>query len=170
MATSVIDQAALVQAVLLDVDGVLTDGRITYTADGTELKSFHVQDGASIKLLAQHGIEIGIVTGRQSVMVERRANELGINHLVQGAASKPQALAQLCEAGFPDLNICVIGDDLQDLALFQLPAVCLTATVSDAHPAVLAKADFVTERGGGEGVIVELAMLILKAKGLWEHG
>ena len=102
-------------------------------------------------------------------MVERRASELGIKHLAQGAASKPEALASLIDAGFPDNNLCAIGDDLQDLSLFALPSVCLRATVRNAHPSVIAQADFVTERAGGDGVIVELAMLILRAQGLWEH-
>ena len=160
--------AARIQGVILDVDGVLTNGQITYSDSGEERKSFHVQDGASIKLLQQHGIEIAIISGRKSPAVNRRAEELGIKYVIQGAHSKSQALDELLNAGFCNDNLCAIGDDLADLELYARENVTLKATVANGHPVVRARADFVTQRGGGEGVIVELAQLILQAQDRWD--
>ena len=161
------ESASQVRGVVLDVDGVLTDGRIIYADNGSEAKQFHVRDGASIKLLAANGIPAAIITGRRSEVVSRRAKELGISHVIQGAANKPDALSQLIIEGFPDEGLCAIGDDIQDLALFDHPAVCLTATVADAHPAVRQAADMITLGAGGSGVVVELAEVLLRAQGKW---
>ena len=156
-----------VQGLILDVDGVLTDGRITYADDGTESKHFHVRDGASLNLLQAEGIPVAIITGRSSPMVARRAEELQIRFLVQGAASKEAALHELIEQGFPANNLAAIGDDLQDLQLFQSPAVTLKITVADAHPVVIQAADFTTHGAGGSGVTAEIATLLLTAQGKW---
>ena len=161
------DLAQSIIGIVLDVDGVLTDGKIIYGSDGSEYKHFHVQDGGSLKLLAAQGIALAIITGRSSSIVQRRAEELGIVHVSQGADDKASALDQLIAEGFPAKNLCAIGDDLQDLQLFQHPAVTLTATVANAHPTVLSKAQFVTQREGGSGVIVELGELILRAQQRW---
>ena len=161
--------ASTIEGIVLDVDGVLTDGKITLTSDGNELKSFHVQDGGSLKLLASQGIALAIITGRQSTIVERRAKELGIAFVQQGVDNKASALDQLISDGFPASGLCAIGDDLQDLQLFDHRGVSLAATVANAHPAVLSRAQFVTQRPGGAGVIVELAELILRAKKRWPH-
>ena len=157
------------RGIVFDVDGVLTDGRIIYTDDGHELKQFHVQDGASIKQLMNHGVEVAIITGRRSPIVARRARELGIEHLVQGADAKQDALDQLIAAGFPDTELAAVGDDLQDLALFSHPSVTTSITVANGHPDVITKADVVTQRSGGEGVVVELARAILIAQGKWPY-
>ncbi len=156
-----------VRGIVFDVDGVLTDGRIIYTDDGRELKQFNVQDGASLKLLAAHGVEIAIITGRQSSIVERRANELSINYLRQGADSKGAALDDLIQQGFPATDNAAVGDDIQDIALFEHPSVTLALTVPNAHPATLAQAHYTTQRKGGDGVVVEIAQLILTAQGKW---
>ena len=161
------DLAQSINGIVLDVDGVLTDGKIIYGSDGSEYKHFHVQDGGSLKLLAAQGIALAIITGRSSSIVQRRVEELGIVHVSQGADDKASALDQLIAEGFPAKNLCAIGDDLQDLQLFQHPAVTLTATVANAHPTVLSKAQFVTQRAGGSGVIVELGELILRAQQRW---
>ena len=161
--------ARSIEGIVLDVDGVLTDGKITYLSDGSELKSFHVQDGGSLKLLASQGIAIAIITGRESNIVERRAKELGITFVQQGVDSKASALDQIIDNGFPAADLCAIGDDLQDLELFNHDAVSLAATVANAHPAVLDRAQFVTRRQGGAGVVVELAELVLRAKDRWPH-
>jgi len=163
------DIAANVRGVVFDVDGVLTDGRIIYTDDGRELKQFHVQDGASLKLLQQHDVAIGIITGRRSPMVARRARELGIRHVRQGVTSKPEAFAELVAEGFPADGNCMVGDDLPDLELFEHPGFALAATVPNAHPAVLARAHFVTSRSGGEGAAVDIAQLILTAQNRWPY-
>lgn len=161
--------ASTIEGIVLDVDGVLTDGKITYTSDGHELKSFHVQDGSSLKLLASQGVALAIITGRQSTIVERRAKELGIAFVQQGVDNKASALDQLISDGFPAAGLCAIGDDLQDLQLFDHGGVSLAATVANAHPTVLRRAQFVTQRPGGAGVIVELAELILRAKERWPY-
>ncbi|MEM7096868.1 MAG: HAD hydrolase family protein [Pseudomonadota bacterium] len=162
------DIARALSGVIFDVDGVLTDGRITYSDDGHEYKSFNVQDGASIKALMNAGLQVAIITGRSSSMVSRRARELGIEHLKQGVDNKAQALDDLIkEEGFPAANLAMVGDDMQDLALFKHSAVTLRATVANAHPLVSRQAQFITQRRGGEGICVELAWLIMTAKGIW---
>ena len=160
-------RARAVRGVVFDVDGVLTDGRIIYDSNGAEQKHFHVQDGASIKHLMRHNIEVAIITGRSSIMVERRASELGIRFLEQGNDNKSAALDKLVGNGFPDGQLAAIGDDLADLSLFEDPRVLLKLTVPNAHPAVLQRADFVTQRRGGEGVAVEISQLILTAQDNW---
>ncbi len=151
-----------------DVDGVLTDGRITYSDDGRELKSFNVQDGAALKLLRSQGIEIAILTGRQSSMVSRRAAELGIEHLFQGLDDKAPALRKLCDdLGVPLEAAAHVGDDLADLPLFDLCG--LGISVPNGHPTVIARADHITQTSGGAGVARELAEDILKARGAWPY-
>lgn len=159
--------AGAVRGIVFDVDGVLTDGRIIYTDDGHELKQFHVQDGASIKLLQQHDIAVAIITGRRSSMVARRARELDINFVQQGADSKAQALDTLIASGFPASGNAAVGDDIQDLPVFKHHSVSLAVSVPNAHPAALQSAHFVTSRAGGDGVVVEIAELILTAQGKW---
>lgn len=148
-----------------DVDGVLTDGRITYTSDGAELKSFNIQDGLGIKLLQNAGIEIAIITGRTSPMVERRAAELGIKHLIQGREDKLTALSTLCEElKIPLEQSIYVGDDLPDLkAILSAGVGC---TPADANRHVKAKADYCCTLAGGYGAIREICELTLEAKGL----
>lgn len=167
ISTDLASLAEAVRGIVFDVDGVLTDGRIIYTDDGHELKQFHVQDGASIKLLQQHDIAIAIITGRRSPMVARRARELGINFIQQGATSKSAALDDLIADGFPASANAAVGDDMQDVEVFQHDSVSLALTVPNAHPAALQSAHYVTKRAGGSGVVVEIAELILTAKGKW---
>ena len=160
--------AAEIRGIVFDVDGVLTDGRITYTDDGHELKQFHVQDGASLKMLARAGIALAIITGRRSPIVSRRARELGIQYVVQGADNKANALDKLISDGFPHTHCAAIGDDMQDVALYDHAAVSLSMTVPNAHPLVLERAQFVTQREGGAGVVVDIAELILGAQDKWQ--
>ena len=155
------------RGIVFDVDGVLTDGRIVYTDDGHELKQFHVQDGASLKLLIQHDIAVGIITGRRSPIVARRARELGINFVIQGAGSKAEALDSLIADGFPDDQLAAVGDDVQDLTMFTHTSVVCGISVPNGHPQVLKVADWVTERAGGTGVVVEIAQRILTAQNRW---
>ena len=147
-----------------DVDGVLTDGRITYTSDGAELKSFNIQDGLGIKLLQNIGIEVAIITGRTSPMVERRARELGITHLIQGREDKLTALSALCEELDIPLNQSIyVGDDLPDLkAIISAGVGCAPA---DANENVKAHADYCCTLAGGFGAIREICELTLEAKG-----
>jgi len=161
------DLCRSVRGIVFDVDGVLTDGRIIYSDDGHELKQFNVQDGASLKLLVSQGIDIAIITGRRSPTVARRARELGISYLRQGADTKRTALDELIARGFPENDNAVVGDDIQDIPLFEHPAVSLALTVPNAHPAVLQRAHYVTQRRGGDGVAVEIAQLLLTVQGKW---
>ena len=160
---------ATLEGVVFDVDGVLTDGRITYTDDGHEIKSFHVQDGASIKLLQEHGLTVAIITGRRSPIVARRARELGVDHIVQGAASKAAALDQLIESGFPAGANAAVGDDIQDIEMFNHTSVLVSITVPNAHPTVLDQAHWTTQRAGGEGIVAEIAERILKSQDKWPY-
>jgi 3-deoxy-D-manno-octulosonate 8-phosphate phosphatase (KDO 8-P phosphatase) len=160
--------ARRIKLLSFDVDGVLTDGRIIYADDGREIKAFNVQDGSAIKMLAAEGIEIAILTGRDSPMVARRAGELGIRHLEQGLEDKGPAFQALCDRLGISLNETAhVGDDLADLVLFDLAGFSIS--VPNGHPAVKARADHVTETAGGEGVARELAELVLRARGTWPY-
>ena len=161
--------AARIDGLILDVDGVLTDGKITYNNKGEESKNFHVRDGSSIKLLLKNGIDIAILSGRNSQSVERRAEELGITKIVLGAESKLKGFRELREKGFASQEILAIGDDLADLELFSHPDISLSATVEDAAEFIKSKVDFVTEKAGGNGIMFEIAELILTSKDLWPY-
>ncbi len=165
--TDIRQRAADLTGIVFDVDGVLTDGRIIYSDDGHEFKQFHVQDGASLKLLHKNGIAVGVITGRRSPVVARRMRELGIDSVIQRAADKGAALDALIDDGFPAKHLAVVGDDVQDLAMFRHDSVSLRITVPNAHPEVLALADWVTARAGGEGVVVEIAQTVLQAQDKW---
>mgnify|MGYP003316375965 CR=1 FL=1 len=158
--------AARIDGLILDVDGVLTDGKITYNQRGEESKNFHVRDGSSIKLLLKSGIDIAILSGRTSHAVEKRAEELGITKIVLGAESKLRGFKKLRERGFASQKILAIGDDFADLELFSHPDISLSATVEDAAEFIKSKVDFVTEKAGGNGIMFEIAELILTSKDL----
>ncbi len=155
--------AARIQLLVLDVDGVLTDGRLWFSADGEALKAFHVRDGAGIKAVLAAGIQVAIISGRESMMVSRRAAELGITHVHQGVSDKAAALTTLmgrlrCAK---DATACV-GDDTPDLSMMALSA--LPVAVADAHPAVRAQALLITEAKGGAGAVREVCDLLLSAR------
>ena len=155
-------RAASIRLLVLDVDGVLTDGRLYLTEDGSEFKAFHVRDGLGVERLQDSGIRVALVTGRQSRLVARRADELGITEVRQGCSDKAAALRELCESMGIDLAFAAhMGDDLPDLPPMQLAG--LGIAVADAHPQVIAAADWVTRRGGGQGAVREMCDLILQA-------
>ena len=157
-----------IELLVLDVDGVLTDGSITYASDGAELKTFHVRDGSGLKLWRQAGRQAAIITGRSSPVVERRAAELGIGPLVQGAADKSAALRNLLkECGLGPDQACYLGDDLPDLGAMLLCG--LSAAVADACPEVRAAAHYVTAAAGGRGAAREVIELILRCQGHWQR-
>jgi 3-deoxy-D-manno-octulosonate 8-phosphate phosphatase (KDO 8-P phosphatase) len=156
-----------IRLLLLDVDGVLTDGSIFLDEDGRELKRFHVHDGSGIKYWHRAGRISAILTGRRSGAVERRALELGIPHVLQGATRKlPVYEALLGQLGLTDEQVCFVGDDLADLPV--LHRVGLPVAVPDARPEVIDVAAWVTERPGGSGAVREVVERILKAQNLWE--
>jgi 3-deoxy-D-manno-octulosonate 8-phosphate phosphatase (KDO 8-P phosphatase) len=162
---NVSSQAAAIKLLLLDVDGVLTDGRITYDSEQRELKSFHIHDGLGIKLLQRSGIQIGIITGRHSPMVERRANELGITLLVQGREDKVVAMKDIqIQLGLAGHEIAYMGDDLPDLAAIRHAGLGIAP--ANAVNIVQLHADLVTALSGGNGAVREACEFILRAKGL----
>ena len=169
----VLQAAAMVKLLLLDVDGVLTDGRIYYSESGHEMKAFNIQDGLGIKLLQQNGIEVGIITGRSSQLLQRRAAELGITRVTQGREDKLTALkevvAELKAAGetFEPHEIAYMGDDLPDLSAIRY--VGLGTTVANGSHSLVQHAKWQASRRGGEGAVRELAELILHAQGKLEQ-
>lgn len=159
-----IQKAREVRLLVLDVDGVLTDGHLWYDNSGEELKAFNIQDGLGIKLLLRSGVDIGIITGRRSALVARRARELGIRHVVQGREDKLTALQALVEElGIPLSEIAYMGDDLPDLSAIR--AVGFGIAVANAQPVVAEHADYKTARCGGDGAVREICDLILQAQG-----
>lgn len=150
-----------IKLLLLDVDGVLTDGRIILDTKGNELKAFHVRDGHGIKLAQRAGIIIGIITGRTSEVVNIRAKELGIQEVHQGAHEKITVYESICaKYGLRDEEVAYMGDDIVDLDIFQ--RVGIAVAVADADPAVRPHADIVTKHGGGAGAVREFISLLLK--------
>ena len=170
--STVLKAAKQIKLVLMDVDGVLTDGRLYYGNSGEELKAFDIQDGLGIKLLQRGHIEVGIITGRTSNLLERRANELGIHPLVQGREDKLTALNELLEHKEIALGeialeeIAFVGDDLPDLAVIR--RVGLGITPANGNHIVASQALWQTQKGGGNGAIREVAELILGAQGKLE--
>ena len=154
---------ANIRLLVMDVDGVMTDGKITYSSDGQELKSFNIKDGLGIKRAQASGIETAIITGRTSPMVERRARELGIAHLVQGREDKLSALSDLVDQMNLSLDqVAYIGDDLPDLTAIE--SVKLGACPADAAIEVKSKASWVSTREGGDGCVRELCDLLVSHK------
>lgn len=150
---------------LLDVDGVLTDATITYTHSGTELKSFNTKDGFGIRLLREAGVEVGLITARTSEAVTRRAQDLKLTHVYQGARKKVEIYQQLVtELSLEREQVGYMGDDWLDLPL--LTRVGFAATVADAVAEVRNIAHYVTKRSGGRGAVREVCDLIIAAKGM----
>jgi len=158
--------ARKVRCLVLDVDGVMTDGRILYMPGGGETKAFHVRDGLGIKMLMHSGVHVAILSGRESEAVNRRAAELGIEHLIQGIDDKVAAFENvLSRLDLPAEDTAYVGDDLPDLPL--LKRVGLGFAPADASPEVRAAAHVVLRAGGGQGAVREACELILRAKGAW---
>jgi 3-deoxy-D-manno-octulosonate 8-phosphate phosphatase (KDO 8-P phosphatase) len=156
-----------VQLLLLDVDGVLTDGGIIYNAAGEEIKRFHVKDGLGIRLLMETGIRVGIITGRRSPALTHRLNNLGIELVLDGIHDKAAALTDItARVGVDNRHISFLGDDLPDLPVMK--RVGLAVAVADACYEVKESAHMITAAGGGKGAVRELCEAVLKAKGLWE--
>ena len=146
-----------------DVDGVLTDGKLTYLPDGSETKTFYTLDGAGIRMLQKAGITVGWITGRSSPAVEHRAKNLGITHLAQGVSDKHTVFATwLTEAGLDFAQAGFMGDDLIDLAVMK--ACAFAAAPANAVAVVRAQADLVTAERGGDGAVRTVCEHILKAQ------
>jgi len=158
---------ARVRLLVLDVDGVLTDGGI-YLGDGVELKRYNSRDGAGIKYLLRNGVNVAVITGRESESVARRCAELGIKDVFQRQLKKLPAFEKLLERnGLKSDEVAVVADDLAELPLMKRAGVAIA--VADACRDVRRHADWVTQARGGQGAVREVAEAILKAKGLWNR-
>jgi 3-deoxy-D-manno-octulosonate 8-phosphate phosphatase (KDO 8-P phosphatase) len=160
-------RAARIKLLLLDVDGVLTDGKVLMHADGTESKRFDIKDGAALVWAQRVGLRVGLLSARPSVVTERRAAELRIRLLVQSHGPKVRAYQQILRRErLEDADIAYMGDDLLDLPV--LARVGFSAAPADAVADVRTRVDFVSQAGGGNGAVRELVELLLRAQGLWE--
>jgi 3-deoxy-D-manno-octulosonate 8-phosphate phosphatase (KDO 8-P phosphatase) len=157
------DAAARVRLLVLDVDGVLTDGSLWFGADGEVMKPFHVRDGLGIKQLLAAGVEVAIISGRRHAAVDARMRDLGVQRVMQGVDDKRAALASLlADTGIAAAEAACLVDDVPDLPL--LEGVGLPAAVADAHPAALAAARHVTQRPGGRGAVREFCDWLLASR------
>lgn len=153
--------------IILDVDGVLTDGKLIYTSNGEEVKEFSAKDGLGLAAAHKAGLSLGIITARVSPMVERRANELKFDALLMGHANKTDALRSLCESHHIKLeNIAYMGDDLNDLGALSL--VGLPMAPQNAAPEVKRVAQFVSNYNGGSGAVRDAVEYILKSQNMWD--
>jgi 3-deoxy-D-manno-octulosonate 8-phosphate phosphatase (KDO 8-P phosphatase) len=158
------ERAASIRLLVLDVDGVLSDGKIYLDADGKESKAFNARDGLGIKALQRAGIEVAVITGRVSEPVNRRAADLGIRHVYQGCERKLGPFMELLEAtGLDPREACFAGDDWIDIPV--LMRAGLAITVPNAEPRVKQYAHWVTSREGGDGAVREICNLLLDAQG-----
>ncbi|AQZ93436.1 KdsC family phosphatase [Halopseudomonas phragmitis] len=162
--SQLLERAQQIRLAIFDVDGVLTDGRLFFMPDGTEFKSFNTLDGHGIKMLIASGVEVAIISGRQSPLVERRAANLGIRHLIQGREDKLNALAELRQQVPVELSqIAFLGDDLPDLPVIR--RVGLGMAVATADSFVREQAHGITQACGGAGAAREFCELIMHAQG-----
>ena len=162
-----VDRCRELQLVLCDVDGVMTDGSLLFGPDGTELKSLNVRDGLGIVLAHHAGLQTGLVSGRSSEPIARRAAELGVAVIHQGVADKAAALAQILdEQRLSASQVAYMGDDLNDLPVMRM--VGLSAAPGDAPREVRARAHLVTRAAGGRGCLREFLEVILRNRGAWK--
>jgi len=151
-----------------DIDGVMTDGRLYFSPAGDEMKAFFSRDGLGLKMLARSGVRLAIITGRDSPIVTRRAENLGITLVMQGVEDKRAAMAGLLESeGLDFAQAGYMGDDVVDLAV--MAACGFSATVADAHALARKQADYVANAAAGTGAVREVCELILHAQGNWQR-
>jgi 3-deoxy-D-manno-octulosonate 8-phosphate phosphatase (KDO 8-P phosphatase) len=162
-------RASGVQLLILDVDGVLTNGRLYYGADGDELRAFHIRDGLGLKMLRATGVEVAIVTGRTSRAVELRAENLGVPYVFQGVSNKLAVFEQLLKRLTLTADAAAaMGDDLPDLPV--LRRCGLAACVPEAPALIRSHSHYIAEKPGGAGAVRELCELVMAAKGTLEAG
>lgn len=158
----------LIRLLILDVDGVLTDGRIIMNDNGQEIKHFDVKDGHGIKIVMRHGIDVVFLTGRRSEVVEHRARDLGVSEVHQGIWNKVEAFEEILRRRNLDRDhVAYVGDDVVDIAL--LKRVGFSVAVADASEDVKKVADYVTKKSGGRGAVREVCEIILKAQEKWDE-
>ena len=160
-----IQAAAGIELIVFDVDGVFTDGRIWIDTNGNETKSFHVRDGHGIRLLLHYGVQVAVLSGRNSKAVETRMLELGVKDVLQGHIDKRSAFIELVQSKkLSNQKVAYVGDDIVDVQAMELAG--LSFAVADAHAWVKQQADAVTKNAGGHGAVREVCELILDTKGL----
>jgi 3-deoxy-D-manno-octulosonate 8-phosphate phosphatase (KDO 8-P phosphatase) len=161
---ALLERAAAIRLLLLDVDGVLTDGKLYFDPDGNELKAFNTRDGFGMKALQLSGVEVGVITARTSAAVGHRMRQLGIPHVYQGCENKLDAFMQLLAAtGLDASQVCYAGDDWVDLPV--LMRAGLAVAVANAEPQVKERVHWVTRQRGGDGAVREICNLIMTAQG-----
>lgn len=161
------DKAVAIKLLLLDVDGILSDGKIYYDNAGNEFKSFHASDGIGIKLLIASGVNVGIITGRSSEIVNRRAKELGINIVQQGIKDKLSAIQHIVDTeNLAPQQIAYMGDDLPDISAIKFAGFGITAP--NAQELIKHHVDYVTETPGGYGAVREACELIMQSQGTFD--
>lgn len=161
------EKAKDVKLVILDVDGVMTDGRIVIDDNGVESRSFDIKDGLGAIALQMTGVEVAIITSKKSVAVRRRAEELKIKRFYEGIRKKTEPYEEMLkDIGISDAQVCYVGDDLVDLSIMK--RVGFPVAVADAVAEVKQAAAYTTQARGGYGAVREVAELILKAQGKWQ--
>lgn len=171
LSTALYNQLSEIKLLVCDVDGVFSDGRIYLGNDGEELKAFHTRDGFGIKALVKHGVQVAVITGRRSSIVENRMKALNVAHIIQGEEDKATALGQLSQQlGLAPYQVAVVGDDMPDTGMF--PYADTRIAVKDAHPMVKQKANWITTLPGGFGAVREICDTLLQAHDALEgiHG
>jgi 3-deoxy-D-manno-octulosonate 8-phosphate phosphatase (KDO 8-P phosphatase) len=159
--------AQAIKCLALDIDGVLTDGSVFFDAQGECFKVFNSLDGHGIRLLMEHGIQVAVISGRNSPIIQKRLKEFGVKHFYLGRLDKINACQELMQAlNIPSHEIAYIGDDLPDLPVIE--QVGLGVAVQNAHPYVKSKARWVTQATGGQGAVREVCDWILSAQGMLE--
>ncbi|MFQ3574166.1 MAG: HAD hydrolase family protein [Thermodesulfovibrionales bacterium] len=163
----IIKRASNIKFLIMDVDGVLTDGTIIFDSNGSEIKTFDVKDGHAIKILHMCGIMTALITGRQSDIIKKRGGELGITYIYQNASDKSMAYSEIKRlTSLNDNEIACIGDDINDIPL--LRRVGLAIAVRDSVYELRQIAHYVTKKRGGKGAVREVCELILKSQGKWQ--
>lgn len=162
-----LEQAKQMDALVLDVDGILSDGFVTLTNTGDEIKSFDIRDGLGMKLVQQAGLKVIIITGRKSQIVEKRMSDLGVDLVYQGREDKGTALQEACKQLDIDPKNCLyMGDDWPDLSAFSIAG--MKVTVPNGHIEVRRRADLVTQAFGGRGAVREVCDMLLQAKDAYQ--
>ncbi|KAF7276090.1 hypothetical protein GWI33_010932 [Rhynchophorus ferrugineus] len=163
-----LEKARHLQALVLDVDGILSDGFVTFTNSGDEIKSFDIRDGLGMKLVQKVGMKVIIITGRQSQIVQKRMNDLGVDLVFQGREDKGIALREACaQLGLLPEDCLYMGDDWPDLSAFSIAG--MKVTVPNGHVEVRHRADLITQAYGGRGAVREVCDMLLHAKGEYQH-
>lgn len=163
-----LEQARDIQALVLDVDGILSDGFVSLTNTGDEIKSFDIRDGLGMKLVQQAGLKVIIITGRKSNIVDKRMSDLGVDLLFQGREDKGIALQEACaQLGLQPEDCLYMGDDWPDLSAFSIAG--MKVTVPNGHVEVRKRADLVTQAMGGRGAVREVCDMLLTAKDAYQE-